>query len=77
MTLKVKYNDFELITRSVTKEKSLNSVDDITRLLSELLQKTEAGARKVRLLGVSVSKLESVNQLTVEKGIGDEQLRLI
>ena len=77
VTLKVKYNDFELITRSVTKENSLKSVDDITRLLSELLQKTEAGERKVRLLGVSVSKLESVNQLTVEKGIGDEQLRLI
>ena len=77
VTLKVKYNDFELITRSVTKDKSLNSVDDITQLLSELLQKTEAGARKVRLLGVSVSKLESVNQATIEQATGDEQLRLI
>lgn len=77
VTLKVKYNDFELITRSVTKENSLTSVDDITRLLSELLQKTEAGARKVRLLGVSVSKLESVNQLTIDENIVDEQLSLI
>lgn len=61
VTLKVKYNDFELITRSVTKENAIKNVDDISQLLKELLKKTQAGTRKVRLLGVSVSKLESIN----------------
>lgn len=77
LTLKVKYDNFELITRSITKENSVKGVDDMLQLLRLLLQRTEAGVRKVRLLGVSVSKLESVSQLNIEKDIGDEQLRLI
>ena len=77
VTLKVKYNDFELITRSVTKENSIKKVDDIAQLLKELLKKTQVGTRKVRLLGVSVSKLESINQFITEQGAGDDQLKLI
>jgi DNA polymerase IV len=77
VTLKVKYNDFELISRSVTKENSIKNVDDISQLLKELLKKTQVGTRKVRLLGVSVSKLESFNELITEQGTGDDQLILI
>lgn len=58
ITLKVKYADFELITRSVTIEKATQSASRIARLVKELLTKTEAGQRKIRLLGVSTSKLQ-------------------
>lgn len=57
LTLKVKYADFQQITRSRTEAKPFRDLDFIMRLLSELLDSTEAGPRKVRLLGVSISKL--------------------
>ncbi len=55
-TIKIKYDNFELITRSQTIESPLD-LDTMNALIPELLAKTEAGRRKVRLLGVSVSKL--------------------
>jgi DNA polymerase IV len=65
ITLKVKYADFELITRSRTVEKPTQAASKITKVVKELLTKTEAGQRKVRLLGVTTSKLEEkVLQLT-------------
>ena len=57
VTLKVKYADFVQITRAIT---LLNATDDggtIYRCVLDLLEETEAGARPVRLLGVSASKL--------------------
>jgi DNA polymerase IV len=77
VTLKVKYNNFELVTRSITRENSLNSTDDIMWILGELIQKTEAGSRKVRLLGVSVSKLEPIHQTVASQSIEDGQLNLL
>ena len=77
ITLKVKYNDFVLVTRCVTRENSLKSVDDMMGVLDGLLQKTDAGTRKVRLLGVSVSKLETINQPIIHQLSGDEQLNLL
>lgn len=56
--LKVKYADFELITRSRTIEKPTQSMKKITEAVKDLLRKTDAGQRKVRLLGVSTSKLQ-------------------
>jgi len=57
VTLKVKYADFTQITRSRTLDHPLTGLHEMLRLLSGLLQKTEAGARPVRLLGVTVSGL--------------------
>ena len=57
VTLKVKYADFVQITRSRTLDHPLTGLREMLRLLSGLLQKTEAGARPVRLLGVTVSNL--------------------
>jgi len=57
ITLKVKYSDFRLITRSVT---HADATDDGGRLYREavsLLSKTQVGRRPVRLLGISVSSL--------------------
>lgn len=57
LTLKVRYLDFITITRSLTVRAPLSSADDILPLLPTLLHATAAGSRKIRLLGLSVSKL--------------------
>lgn len=57
VTLKVRYADFRQVTRSCTQEEGFNDVSDITRKLPTLLEKTEVGNIKVRLLGIGVSNL--------------------
>ncbi len=57
VTLKVKYDDFESVTRSVTLPKPINTYEGIVKHIPALISKTEAGKRKVRLLGVTVSNL--------------------
>lgn len=61
VTIKVKYADFQQVTRSQSFENAINQFDDIRKILPQLLAKTDAGKRKVRLLGVTVSKLQAVN----------------
>jgi DNA polymerase-4 len=55
VTLKLKYSDFQSITRSITLDHPVDSGSEIARHTGYLLKETEAGARKVRLLGVTVS----------------------
>ena len=55
VTLKLRYEDFSTITRSVTRETPVKSGAEIGREAVGLLEKTEAGKRPVRLAGVSVS----------------------
>ena len=62
LTIKVKYADFQQITRSRTLEHPLQSLSEIVPLLALLLERTEAGERKVRLLGVTVSNLTSLSE---------------
>ena len=57
VTLKVKYANFEQITRSHTLDHPLSGLKEMWFVLYELLQKTEIGKRPVRLLGVAVSNL--------------------
>ena len=54
VVLKVRYADFQTITRSDTRDPSSRSAEELAARAVSLLEKTEAGARKVRLLGVSV-----------------------
>ena len=56
VTIKVRYNDFTTITRSHS-EAATRDEDDIRRRAVALLDKTEAGRRPIRLLGVSVHNL--------------------
>ena len=53
VTLKVRYGDFTTITRSHTAPPTRDEADLAARAV-RLLDKTEAGTRSVRLLGVSV-----------------------
>ena len=56
VTIKVRYSDFTTITRSQT-EPATRDADNITARAVALLDKTEAGSRPIRLLGVSVHNL--------------------
>jgi len=56
--------EFELITRSMTLNHKICEGADVKSYLSQLLDKTAAGFRRVCLLGVSFSKLDGVGRLT-------------
>jgi len=58
LTLKVKYADFQSVTRSISREKAFENAPDLLSAGTELLHKTEAGQRAVRLLGLTVSQLQ-------------------
>ena len=57
LTLKLRYSNFQTITRSETREPPTASPEDIAVRAGALLEKTEAGSRPVRLLGVSLHNL--------------------
>jgi len=57
VTIKVRYDDFTTVTRSHSSDPPTRDADDIARRAIALLEKTEAGQRPVRLLGVSVHNL--------------------
>lgn len=60
LTLKVKFNDFQQITRSRTLHDPVWTAGHMLAVVEELLRETEVGRRPVRLLGLAVSHLEEV-----------------
>lgn len=57
LTLKVKYTDFKIITRSNTTEHVINSYNDIFSIANTLLSQVEKGRnRKIRLVGITLKK---------------------
>lgn len=71
LTLKVKYADYQQITRSKTLPGPICDLDQIFSLAQELLGMTEVEQKQVRLLGLAVSNLnseveEDYLQLTLE-----------
>lgn len=57
VTLKVRYPDFETITRSTSYSHYIDDAQDISDTAISLLEETEVGKRKVRLLGITLSNL--------------------
>jgi DNA polymerase IV len=57
VTIKVRYSDFTTITRSHSKAPATRDADDLAERAVALLERTEAGRRPVRLLGVSMHNL--------------------
>lgn len=57
VTLKVRYADFETVTRSTSFNHYIDRTDDIARTAMQLLEETETGNRRVRLLGITLSNL--------------------
>jgi len=58
ITLKVKYYNFKSITRSITVDQPLDESAVIMKHIRALLDKTDAGKIKVRLLGISISNFQ-------------------
>ena len=58
VTIKVRYNNFSTVTRSHTTEYFTDSRPDLVNRAQMLLERTEAGARPVRLLGVGAHALK-------------------
>jgi len=56
-TIKVKYHNFQQVTRSLTLDEPVTTLEQILPLLPFLLNKTDASTTPVRLLGVSFSSL--------------------
>lgn len=57
ITLKIKYSDFTLKTRSLTVNEYLQKQKDIYYFASNLLDKNLIPGKKIRLLGISISNL--------------------
>ncbi len=57
ITLKIRYHDFTTITRSLTVSSPVCSSKDILIHVDRLKNTTEIGRKKVRLVGISLSKL--------------------
>lgn len=68
LTLKVKYQDFILNTRSRSLDGYFEKLDHILDELPALLDRTELGVRPCRLLGLSFSGLIDRNDLRTETG---------
>jgi DNA polymerase-4 len=58
VVLKLRYATFQTITRSETRRPATRSPEEIRARALTLIEKTEAGKRPVRLLGVSLHGLE-------------------
>ncbi|MCL1864335.1 MAG: DNA polymerase IV [Spirochaetes bacterium] len=71
VTLKIKYHDFRQITRSRTLDRPVDSADEMINEVYELLNYTDAGRKKIRLLGISVSNFGSEDDMA-----SDDQLLL-
>ncbi len=58
LILKVRYHDFITVTRSRTSGGLYSTSSDMLCMLPQLLSTTEAGRKKVRLLGVTIANLQ-------------------
>ena len=72
VTIKVRYNDFTTITRSQSAPDYTNDADNIAARAIKLLEKTDAGRRPIRLLGVSAHNFDRDRENAEE----DEEGRL-
>jgi DNA polymerase-4 len=76
VTLKVRYDDFTTITRSQTAEPPVDDASVIAERAVALLNRTEAGRRPVRLLGVGVHNLSSAEDQRPVEAVDDGLPRL-
>ena len=76
LTLKVKFDDFSQITRSVSVERPLQRLDDILPLAKRLLKGVDYSQHPIRLLGLSVSNPKEENGMNEHISSGPVQLEL-
>lgn len=69
LTLKIKFHDFNQITRSITQTKELIALDVILPLAKQLLKEVDYEHHPIRLIGLSVSNPREEND---EKGVWEQ-----
>ncbi len=75
ITLKIKYSDFKIITRSQSFNKPVNDSTTIASTARQLLLQTEPKEKNIRLLGITLSNFgEVVSKLKNDNGKGQLQL---
>ena len=62
ITLKVRYKNFDTITRSQSLTHYTNNKEEISTIARQLLEQTEASTREIRLLGISLSNLNLIEK---------------
>lgn len=62
LTVKIKFEDFTQITRSMTIERTLQNVEELRHYSNVIIEKVEDTGLKVRLLGISVTHLIDKNE---------------
>jgi DNA polymerase IV len=67
--MKVKFNDFEIITRSKSVPSAVSSRVNLERLSVALLQAELPVPKAVRLLGVSLSSLQKDHKEELQLGL--------
>ncbi|MDX1987131.1 MAG: DNA polymerase IV [Candidatus Obscuribacter sp.] len=67
LTLKVKYGDYQQVTRSRTTFASISKRAEMLKLAMELLATTEVLSKSVRLLGLTVSNLDTEEEATTQE----------
>jgi DNA polymerase-4 len=63
VTLKVKFADFEMITRSRSASSAVANREDLARMAIGLLENAMPLPKAVRLLGVSLSSLQGEDDM--------------
>lgn len=71
ITLKLRYHDFSRITRSQTVSEPLQDSASMMKYIPTLLDRTQAGRIKVRLLGIGISNL-----INIPRNSGSKQITL-
>lgn len=72
ITVKIKYANFKSVTRSYSSTKIFIQLPEIPNILTELLSRTDAGQQGVRLVGISASGLQSMNDKKTKNGPADQ-----
>jgi DNA polymerase-4 len=76
VVIKVRYDDFTTITRSHSEPKPTRDPELLAARALSLLERTEAGRRPVRLLGVSVHNLEETDAVRAKRTLSPAMPRL-
>ncbi len=80
VTLKVRFDTFETVTRSATLPEPTDRTHDILTMAQELLARLRLERARVRLLGVGVGNLgdgDAARQLTLDDEAGDRDLAMV
>lgn len=57
LTIKIKFDDFEQITRSLTIERTIHQKEELVKYTNQILKRVDTHDKKIRLLGITTHNL--------------------